>query len=265
MPVPKLFNKYLPIFNFDMQSAPTFTPAKAKYFLLTIDFFGPLAIIIFVLLLLWLLFFSPLFKVSQVQCQLDHLPCPESALLVEIERVKSQNIFRFDTSAFAQRLTSADFTIRQANIKKILPQTLSFELSSVYPVVAIKQVHISEWVIFDDSLRLIRSMSTDPNVPTLIISTPLTLRVGEAPADTELRSLLSLTRTLHRDLPESSSITLTDDALSINFDGKPYQALLSTSGDLSAQIRSLQAILAGATIDQGVRIIDVRFSQPVLK
>ena len=248
-----------------MQSAPTFTPPKPKYFLLTSDLIVPLLVIVSVIFLLWIVLFSPVFVIQNIECQLDSRPCPTSSITAEIDKAKGINIFRFKSDSLTSRLTSADFTIRQVDIKKILPQTLHLELSSVYPVVALKLADSDDWVLFDDKLRVIRQYSQDPNVPTVIISTPLTLRVGESPTDPELTNVLSLTRSLSTKIVGLKSLTLNNHTLTLTFTDAAYTALLSPTEDLDTQISSLQAILRNDTIKAGVRVIDVRFAQPVLK
>lgn len=248
-----------------MQLAPTFTPNKPKYFLVTADWIYPIIIIFLTLFLLWLALFSPVFAIQNLRCELDARPCPDSSLLAEVNRIRGSNIFRFDSHTFSSRLTSADFTVRDATINKILPNTLVVELSSVYPSVALRLAEATEWIILDDRLRVIRSVTFDPNVPTVIVPGPLSLKVGEVPSDPELSSALTFARTVISDLPHIATISLSPHTLTLSFTDQPYVALLSTTSDLTPQIRSLQAILSGATIDSSTRVIDVRFAQPVLK
>lgn len=248
-----------------MQSALTFTPPKPKYFLITSDIVIPLLVIIFVLFCLWLTLFSSLFSIQTIECQLDSRPCPSSSITYEINSAIGFNIFRYDTKNLVNRLTSADFTVRKVDVAKKLPHTLHLELSSVYPVVALQLVGGNDWLIFDEQLRLINNHVTDPNVPTVIVPGPISLRIGVAPTDPELRSALTLARSLATTISDFKSLSLDNHNLILTFRSASYTAILSPSGDIDQQITSLQAILRNATINQGVRVIDVRFAQPILK
>ncbi|KKU44614.1 MAG: hypothetical protein UX62_C0055G0006 [Microgenomates group bacterium GW2011_GWA2_46_7] len=248
-----------------MKIAPVFHPTRSSYLVFTLDFFIPFAVILVILSLGWAALYSPIFHISHITCTLDYTECQGQDLLAELERVKGQNIFRFHRNAFATRLTSADFTIREAKVARILPSTLVLTLHSVYPVVALKLIGEVDWVVLDDQFRVIKTISQDPNVPTVVVPGPLTLVVGKPPSDPSIISTLSLARRLADELFTVKAVTLLDaQTISLTLDDN-RQALLTLQKDELTQIRALQAVLADDTITKDVSVIDMRFARPVLR
>lgn len=248
-----------------MESAKVFTPLKSKYLLITAEYIVPFLISFTIIFFGYLAMYSDLFKIHDIDCQLDFETCQNESLLAEIEKYKGQNIFKFQSNILSARLLSGDFTIREANIKKILPNNLVVELQSVYPVVALKLQDDDRWVVMDSSFRVITTRTTDPNVPTLIITNAVTLSLGKPPDDPNLLASLSLTKRLSDSLASLKSIKQVDKStLELALDSG-VKVLMSSQKDEIVQIRALQAILSEATISKGVKIIDVRFSQPVLR
>lgn len=248
-----------------MDVAPVFHPSKSSYWVFTTDLLLPVLLTLGIFAVLYIVLFSPLFAIAQIKCQLDYQPCEPSSMLAEIQRLKGQNIVRFDTSALSARLTSADFTVREANITKTLPATVSVSLLSAYPVLALKIADLQEWIVLDDQFRVIRSLSSAPNVPTVVLPGTITLAVGVVPSDTNLISALNLARSLASAIPTITSIRLVDqDTLELTLPNNLH-ALMTPRGDIATQIASLQGILSDATITAGKSVVDLRFSQPILK
>jgi cell division septal protein FtsQ len=248
-----------------MDSAPVFHPSRSKYFVLTLDYFFPIAIIVSVCALAWLAVYSPFFRVSSVTCQIDYKPCTDPIVLAELDKIKGENIFRFNPTTLETRLTSGDFTIREAQITRELPSAVIVALQSVYPVVALKIAGESSWVVLDNNFRVIGTHTTDPNVPTVIVSSPLTLTVGKAPTDPTLIQTLNLAKNLASELVTIKSLTLQDSNTILVLLPNNLQAIFTTEKDSLPQIKVLQAVLKGATLTKDVHTIDVRFARPVLR
>ncbi|MFZ2199178.1 MAG: cell division protein FtsQ/DivIB [Microgenomates group bacterium] len=248
-----------------MQTAKVFTPLKSKYLVFTTQYIVPCIICLLIIFGFYLTFYSNLFVITDISCNLDFMPCDNPAILAELDKLKDQNIFTLKTTSVSSKFTSGDFTIRGSQITKELPGKLKVELESVYPVVALKIKDVSTWVALDDKYRVITQRDSDPNVPTVIVSGPLTLALGKPITSPDLLNALNLTRRLFEQLPSIKSITLVDEnRLDVLLDNGKI-AILTPKKDVPYQLRSLQAILQEVTISEGVRIIDVRFSQPVLR
>ena len=248
-----------------MDSAREFHPSRSKYIVFTADVLIPAAIILGICFAFYLAIFSKYFTIKNVNCRLDFSSCTDPVLLSELDKLKGKNIFTFDSAATKSRLTSGDFTIREAEIKKILPGDLVIELASIYPVVAVQVQGDPRWVVMDSRFRVIASRDLDPNVPTVIIKKQLTFTVGKSPSDDLLIHSLSLALRLAQQLVSVKSIVINneDNIELILADG--IRAIFTPKKDEMEQLRALQAVLSSATILKGVKTIDVRFSQPVLR
>ncbi len=248
-----------------MQTSKVFTPLRSKYLVLTADYILPFMIIASVIGSLYIILYSNIFKITQITCNLDFEPCQNLAVLAELDKLKGQNIFKLQTQSISSVLTSGDYTIREAVFAKSLPSSLKVDLHSVYPVVALKIKDVDTWIALDSQYRVIKELVNDPNVPTVIVSGPLTLSMGKPVQDQLIKDTLAMTDRLFKQLSSIKSVTLVDEnRLDLELDsGKT--AILTPKKDEVIQLRSLQAILQEVTISKGVRTIDVRFSQPVLR
>lgn len=248
-----------------MDSAPVFHPTRSKYFVLTLDYLFPIFIILSVCALVWATVYSPFFQITTVTCVLDYQSCTDPIMLAELDKIKDQNIFRFNPSTLEKRLTSGDFTIKEAAITRELPGSVVVTLQSVYPVVALQIAGESSWVVLDDRFRVIGTHSSDPNVPTVILSSPTTLTVGRAPTDPALIQTLDLAKSLPAELVTIKSLTLRDPNTIVVVLPGGLQAIFTTQKDNLVQIKVLQAILKGATLTKDIHTVDVRFARPVLR
>jgi len=248
-----------------MKSPHIFEPGKSKYLVITSDYLIPFLLSIGVIFLFYLSFLSPVFTVKNITCSLDYLPCTDQSIVAEIDKLKTENIFRLTPHILTHKLTSGDFTIREVSIKKTLPDQLTVSLQSVYPVIAIQVEGDTTWAVLDPKFRLIAIRDLYPNVPTLIIPGPLTLAVGKPITDHLLENSLNLTLRLGAGLGSIKTITLVDDNTIKIMLSSGVVAIFSPKSDETDQLKLLQAVLSDDIITQGVRTIDVRFIQPVLR
>lgn len=238
---------------------------RSKYLVITLDYLIPILICLGVIALGYFTLYSSYFKINTVVCIIDYAECVDPSVLAELDKLKGQNIFTLSESSVTTRLASGDFTIRQVALTKELPGKIILDLQSVYPMAALQVSGDPTWIILDQNHRVIGSRDSDPNVPTVIVPGPLTLTVGKVPSDDLLIQSIELARNLADELFTIKSITLVDaDTINLTLsDGRI--AVFTPKSDLSKQLRSLQLILRDATMTLGIKIIDVRFSRPVLR
>lgn len=248
-----------------MNIAPVFHPGRSKYLVITTEYLLPCLIILGVIFLTYLTLYSPFFRISKVACTLDYQPCEDPVVLAELQKIHGQNIFRFDPAVLSARLTSGDFTIREARIVRTLPSLVQVTLQSVYPVVALQVTGQSSWIVLDQKLRVIGIHQTDPNVPTVIISTPLSLSVGQPPGDSTIVQVLQLAQHLASEIPTVKSLKLVDQNMVTLSLADARLVILNPQKDEAAQVKALQAVLSDATILKDIHTIDVRFARPVLR
>lgn len=248
-----------------MDTARVFHPSRSKYLVFTANYLLPLFVCLGVISLYLFVLYSPLFKINSVICVLDFRDCTDPSLIVEINKLKGQNIFILSSSKISSRLTSGDFTIRAAKLTKELPNKITINLQSVFPVVALQTIGDSTWVTLDSKLRVIGTSSSDPNVPTVIINSPIILTIGKVPEDSAIIKSLNIAQRLADELFSIKTISLIDsDTIELSLAGGK-KAIFTPKKDEIEQLRVLQAILGDATIAEGIKTIDVRFTQPVLR
>lgn len=242
-----------------------FKPQRSKYLVLTQK---ALLIISFPALLVvstLILIKSGYFNVNTIDCTHDYQPCSDPFLLAELQKSEGFSIFQIDTSALEFRITSAKRTVGKVVVKKVYPSTLEVEIFTRSPKVAVTVKNgIGGWVVFSEDYVVLRAMDTDPNVPTVYVSSLEGLSVGEYVSDVSLTQSLKLAMTISDLFIKTKAIELTDYTITITLlDGKTV--LMSTRKDIADQLTTLQQILATSTIIQDKNIIDIRFNQPVLK
>ena len=248
-----------------MNTAPTFRPSQSKYLVFTSAYLLPLLICLSVAFIVYLTLYSSFFKINHVMCTLDYEECSDPVLLAEIDHLKGQNIFTLSPQAVSTRLIAGDFRIREAKIQRELPGTVRILLQSVYPVVALQIKNDPTWVLMDNQFRVISTRTIDPNVPTIIVPGPLTLTIGKPPTNPLIIRSLSLAKKLADEFFTFKTLTMVDeDTIELVLpSGKT--AIFTPKKDELEQLKLLQVILGGVTITKEMRVIDVRFSQPVLR
>lgn len=240
-----------------MQIQKVFTPERSKYLVFTADYILPTVIITSIILALYLMLYSQLFKIDNISCKLDFEPCENMVLLAELDKLKGQNIFNFQTQGVASKLTSRGLHYQGGSICQKPLGSLKVDLHSVYPVVALKIKDLDTWIALDSKYRVIKELHINPNVPTVIVSGPLTVVLGKPVQDSLIIETLAMTDRLFKQLPSIKSVTLVDEnRIDVELDsGKT--AVLTPKKDEVIQLRSLQAILQEVTISKGVHTIDV--------
>lgn len=244
---------------------PTNDPrVRSKYFVFTAELVIPILIIILLSALWWIVFKSSVFTVKYLDCELDYAPCENESVQAELEKLRGQNILQLEESTVKARLTSGDFTIRELSLKKILPNHLRVQMQSVYPVSALHLRETDNWVVLDAQKRIIGIRHQSPNVPEVLVSSLPAVRVGQVIEDHALVAAIDSALQVSVELPTVTSVSVVGDTLELNLP-ESKKAILSLSQDLPSQIHILQVVLSDSTMMKGVRTVDVRFSQPVLK
>lgn len=240
--------------------------SRSKYLVLTTDYLIPLIIILSALTTYLLSFHTPLFAIKAVICTLDYEPCQNQSVIAELDKSKGENLLTLNTLELETRLLSGEYTTRSVELSRSFPSTLRVDLLSTYPVIALQlSDNKDKWIALDSRNRVITVTNNDPNVPTVTLDSTPPFRLGEQVLDSnvvqvielalEISSELSTVDTIHLGLDSTVTLELTSGVT----------ALLTTTKDFLDQIYALQAILADSSILKEYKIVDVRFSRPVLK
>lgn len=231
----------------------------------TLDLLKPIGIIAFSLSLLYCLYFSNVFKITTVHCVQDvGEECQNDFVKAELNTVLSQNIFLLDENLLSTQLYAGDPTIRLLTIQKSLPSTISVDVQSVIPTLALSTPGSDRILVLDSQYRIIKSAMNDPNVPLMLYDQDLALRLGQKIDDPHVSKLLSAVLTLTQAFPISRQVRVKGDTLSLNLENNRTALFTITSG-LDAQIAALQSLRNNATIPEETAEIDLRYTQPVLR
>lgn len=239
------------------------TYSKTNYLVITASYLLPILTFVGSLALLYLAFFSPLFQIKQLECQQDYEPCINPFILAEIDHLKGQNIFLFNSVNFVRKITAGDFQTRDAQIKKKLPDTLRLSLQSVYPILAVQVTGENRLATIDSNLRVIKLTESSSHVPLVVLDTPFSFQIGRAIADDRLTKILEYSSSIVHSIPNITQVNVEGDNLTIQLDSR-IVAVFTLHKSSSEQISALKAVLGDATIREGLRKVDVRFAQPVL-
>lgn len=240
--------------------------APSKYFVATSQVLPQVLVILFSLSSLYALFFSPLFKITNVECYQDvETSCQNNFVLSEARDSMGQNLFRFDSQVAAEHIRRGDPTIRSLEYKKVLPGTIILEIQSVYPTLALGTVGSDSLLILDTDFRIIKSYKGNPNVPIVLYNKSLSLRVGERISDDALRAQLLACLKIVNNLPGSKNCIVSDSGLTVLLEDGVTNAIFTSARDLDEQLSALHTIRSGATISGSNPVIDVRYQQPIIK
>lgn len=239
---------------------------SSKYFILTRAYLPPLGIIIFGLSVLYLLLFSPYFSLSHVSCSQDvESACQNPHLVAEVDGLKGSNLLRLDTTSLATRLKRGDPTIRSLTLRKVLPNQLEIQILSAYARLALTDDLGSRYLIVDQTYRIMDEATTSPNVPTLVLTQPSYLRLGQLIEDQAFRDVCDATVTLFHALPSVQSVKQTDSyTLTLSLTDSRL-AIMTLSRPLPPQIAALHALLQDDTISLSATEFDLRYNQPVIR
>lgn len=238
----------------------------SKYFVATSQVLPPILVILFSLTSLYALFFSPLFKVTKVECYQDlNESCQNGFVLAEVGESLSENLFLLDEHELGGRIMRGDPTIRALEYRKVLPGTLILQIQTVYPTLALGIEGSSSLLILDTDFRIIKSTDADPNVPIVRYNKSLSLRVGERIGDDALRSQLSACLKIVGNIPGSKNCMVEGGGLTVLLEDGKTNAIFTTARDLDEQLSALHTIRQGVTISGSNPVIDVRYQQPIIK
>lgn len=240
--------------------------SRSKYLVLTTDYLIPLGIILLIIIGYFVSFYTSLFSVRQVICTLDYKPCENPNIISELDKSLGHNLLSLDTDIIESCLLSGEYTIRSAQVSRAFPNTLTLNLLSTYPVIALQlSDNPGEWIALDSRNRVIAVVDHDPNVPIVTLDTTPPFQLGEEVLDSDVVSAIQLALELVQELSSVTTIHLgSDSTVTLELSGG-ITALLSTTQDRGEQIYTLQSILANKEVLQDYQFIDVRFTRPVLK
>jgi|SRR3989344_1208298 len=244
--------------------------------------------------LIYIIFVSPLFRISNIEVKLDKINCTDENAIKEAINLNNQWIFKIDKS-FEESLKRKFSCIHQISSQIVLPSSFQINASGRQPLAVIKilkpessqsAVLAEPLIISSDSAKVIRqsfldfsklvsdssfivdsegvvfAVGEDPSLPILFLAGG-NLKLGEIVKDDLVKNAVMILSGLKVLNLNVSSSKIVGNSLVINSEPKILFALVR---DIKDQLASLQLILQEAKMeDATMEFVDLRFRNPVVK
>jgi hypothetical protein len=221
--------------------------------------------LVFIIALAFLLR-SDMFRLRQYTCTyLDQAPCPPQ-VTAEIDKQLGTSIFLFSPQNLRQKLLQAIPQTETIDITVSWPDSVDLTFTSSELLANLQSAtNSASLTIAANRIIIDYQALPDTTLPVIISPAVASLRVGDKATDPALEYSLSLITTLKDHYIKAHILDSSDPTAIIVSLNDGFQAIFNHHRDLSRQVTSLQLILSKATIDPDLRIIDVRYDQPVLR
>jgi len=219
--------------------------------------------------LITLLFFwlrSDFWAVKKINCRLDNQDCPADLWNKLAAFSLQKNLLFFPSQKLKEEIKENFPQTGELKIKKKIFNTLSFELQSKKPVVALA-IELPGGLFYwlDEEGIVLSKIDKSHDLPLIFLKDDPVLEVGQTFKYGNNQNLMSLVIGLKMHLLESKTIRLVspreievwlEDGALILFNGEK---------DVNIQLDSLQLILSRAKIEgKTIKKIDLRFDKPVI-
>ncbi len=222
-------------------------------------FVGLIYLVIFI-------FRSDYFKVSNLVCQRNGLPCTDKEKVLFFQ-VLGKNIFTLDSKKIAEDIKAENFLIKEVEIEKKLLNKVVVRLE-IYQPFAYLSPDEEKWFILSESGYLMEEkQEAKENLPKIIIKNlAADLKVGEKLDQKEILSALEIIGLTKDNSIQLQKIMLDREkviTLALNED---ILASFSAQKNIGLQVDSLLFILRQSKIEGSLpRFIDLRFDKPVVR
>lgn len=238
-----------------------------------------------IILLGYIIFFSPLFIVSNLDFSLSNINCVDRKTLENDLNLKNKWIFKSNSDL--EKIKQKYFCIKSIELKKDFPNKIKVSISPRQALVNLKSLKLeasnsgvasssgltrdrlldfsrleSDTSFLIDNEGMVFSQKDDPSIPTLFLSNT-NLSLGQQLGVSLVSNSISILKGL-RVLNVSISVAkIQNDNLAVNSDPK---LIFSLSKDVDLQLASLQLILEEAKMeDIAMEFVDLRFDNPIVK
>jgi hypothetical protein len=211
------------------------------------------------------LYHSPLFRLKHLTCRFDGQDCAP-AVTADLNRYQGKSTFTTKASDVVDHYRQAvpEAGVVQVSIK--LPGSLDLRLSRTKLIAYVSAASASAALQLSDNHRVMGIVEVlDPQIPLITDESAYDLTVGQVITDPTINFALDLIEQLDTSfIPFDSIMVENPETLLVTLESG-HIAVFSSALEVSRQLTSLQVILTKAKIDQEVRYLDVRFDQPVLR
>lgn len=216
------------------------------------------------LLFFWLR--SDFWTVKKINCRLDNQNCPADLWNKLAAFSLQKNLLFFPSEKLKEEIKQSFPQTGDLKIKKRIFNTLSFELHSKNPMVALAvESSGSLFYWLDEEGIVLAKTDKNDDLPLVLIKNDPVLEVGQIFQYGQNQALMSLIRGLKMHLVESKTLHLVSPREIEVWLEEGILILFNSEKDVDIQLDSLQLILSRAKIEgKTIKKIDLRFDKPVI-
>ncbi len=220
---------------------------------LTLFFFFVCSFFVFI----YILFFSPIFVVKDVQCSQKHSVC--DTLQTELQ---GENIFLLDSNVIEKNWIEEYATIDNVFIHKRLPSFITLEIiqqESLYIL-----VFDNEYLVINKDGNVV-STAQQADIPEIFIEVNKDTILIKDRVEDDMHNFFSTFIQSIEDshLIYSALIFKGTNEIRVQLRGVA-EAIMKTE-NIESQVYALQYMLSHSTIEKQYRTIDMRFEKPILR
>jgi len=231
---------------------------------------------------LWLK--SDFWQVKKINCRLDNQDCPADLFNKAAEISLRKNLIFFPQAKVAKEIQAFYPQTSPVKIKKIIFNTLIFELSSRKNILALgielpftdtasdsaenkEQEFVLEnnFYLLDKEGIVLEKTEKQPDLPLLVVGENPNLKIGDNFIDSEIKKVIEILYGLKTNLIEAAIFRLRpNQGIEVLLKNK-VQVFFTGQKEIGLQLDSLQLIFNRAKIEgKEIKKIDLRFDKPVI-
>jgi len=209
---------------------------------------------------------GPIFKLERFACTTNTLETCPDFVIPELEKYTHEYIYLIQTDDLENRLKKNLPRADYLTITPIWPDLLQTTIVWQHPIVNLSIPASSSALLVGNNGQILNLVDIpDPQLPTIIASSAADLIISDRINEPSLQAAFDIvknfktanikTNTINLISPQNIQVNLNDDRI----------AVFTSLKSIPVQVRTLQLILSQATINSGLKIIDLRLDRPALK
>jgi len=248
------------------KSVRIFKPAASKYFVLTFKSIISFFVFLLLVALVIFIFTSDYFKVNNISCEKDKLPCSEKEKSLFLDLLGA-NIFLLDTNKKIKAIKSNHPQIKKITIEKKLLNKILIQMINRQEYAALT-LDEKFWFIVDRHGFVFQQINYQPkNLPLIYLkNNKFDLKINEQIKHEGAKSALLILESMGDNFISLDKIMVDFDKTITLFLSEGVVASLSARKEILSQVDSLHFILRQSKIEGRLPIwVDLRFDKPVIK
>lgn len=225
---------------------------------------------------------SDFWTIKKAECENLTLPCPNRILFYVKNATIGKNIIFFKTESLVKKVLSENLSVKEARIRKNLPDKITVEIKNREPIAAIgvqltlgteksasesarQEFTISEEVLEIDEQGIVLAKAKKTDLPIILIDKPLNIEVGQKIMEDKLLKITNILYKMKLYLLEPKIVQPFSSKIAKIWLKDNLLVQMSLEKDFKSQLDSLQLILGRAKIEgKKASRLDLQFDKPVI-